>query len=697
MSLAFSREKRTLLGLLALAAPLPLPFNEVVGWPSVGAFVAGAAWFVWNARRDREVWLAPWMMNLLGLAYLPLFWIDLRVLSGGRMVAPVIHLALFAILIKLFAVRRERDKWQALIGVFFLFLASMATSVHPSVVVYLAVFLAGALLLLARFAFLHLVAGFGHRDPGLARLPLGGFVTGATLTTLALAVPLFALLPRVTSPYIVGRGGGAAGSLIQTTGFSDEVTLDSIGRIRGNRDVAMRVEWDGVPREEEMRFKAATFDRYDGRAWRRSPRARVVQKPATETFIVQPGPVRIWAEVWLQPVTGAAVPLPMGTRQLKIARRGLAVGRGGAVELHFPATDVTAYSIGVGEPDGQGAPPPDGGPDDPALDLAGVSPQMAGLAARVMGEGDAELRARRLERYLSGPDFTYTLDFVGRRDADPLDDFLFRRKSGHCEYFASAMVLLLRSQGMPARLAAGFLGGELNPLTGYYVVRQSNAHAWVEAWMPGAGWRVFDPTPVSGRPTAEPQSWLGVVGQTWDYVVFRWDRYVLTYGFNDQVALFGTLRLMWSRLVGLVPVGGGESGDEAAPAPPIAGVAEPAAEPPAAISTERAVVMALLALSLLAAAVALVLRYRPPLTATRAYRRLRRTLEGAGLAAGPATAPLALGRRAAERYPAAAEPTARVVAFYLRESFGGQDLDDTDREELRDALGRAAKALRRAG
>ena len=118
-----------------------------------------------------------------------------------------------------------------------------------------------------------------------------------------------------------------------------------------------------------------------------------------------------------------------------------------------------------------------------------------------MGQGTAAQRARRLESHLID-NYTYTLDFVGRSPDNPIEDFLFRYRSGQCEYFASSMVLMLRSQGIPARLVTGFLGGEYNPFEGYYIVRDNNAHAWVEAYLAGAGWRIFDPTPPAGRPAA---------------------------------------------------------------------------------------------------------------------------------------------------------------------------------------------------
>jgi protein-glutamine gamma-glutamyltransferase len=692
VNLAFAREKRLLLGLVALLAPLPLPFNDVVSWPYVGAYAAGLGYFLWRSLRGREGWLAPWMMNLIGVAYLPFFFVDLRFLSGGRLVGPVVHLALFAILVKLFSLRRERDKWQALVGIFFLFLAAMATSVHPSVVVYLAVFVAAALLLLTRFAFFHLLAGFGRHDPAGARVPMRGFVLLAALATVVLAVPLFALLPRVTNPYFLGRGAGT-GTVIEAMGFTDEVTLDSIGRIRESREVALRARFDGPPLDPDLRFKAATFDLYDGHRWQKTGRLGMVRKHDDEPLRLSATRPRQWVDIWLQPLTERSLPLPVGTVTVNVARRGLELGRGGTVGLQVPLRDALEYSAGVAADAAQTAPPPGAAPGEPTLDLTGVSPRMTALAAQAMGQGSPLERARRLESYLAR-EYSYTLDFVGRDAANPLEAFLFTYKTGHCEYFASAMVLLLRSQGIPARLAAGFLGGEYNPLSGYYIVRQSNAHAWVEAYLPDAGWSEFDPTPPAGRPATEPSSLWNLADQTWDLVVFRWDRYVLTYGFADQVQLFVTLRQLWGELWDLARHRGAHH-PIAAPPAGVAAAPTAAAEPAIAAGGSRLATVALVLL-LLAVALVLIARYRPPFTATRAYRALRQALARAGLPAGAAVAPLALRGAAASRYPAAAAPAARVIDFYLRESFGDEALADEERSELRDALQEATRALRRA-
>jgi len=254
VSLALGREKRQVLAVFALLAPLPLPFNAVLGWGWYLLYAAGLAVYVLQVRRGREGWLPTWASNTLALAFLPFLAFDLLALSGGRAVGPVIRLGLFAVTVKLWSLARERDKWQAVIGIFFLFLASAATSVHLSVVLYLVASVGLGLALLARFAFLHLLAGFGHRDTAAVRAPLSGFLSLSALAVVALAVPLFAVLPRVNTPYIQSGAFPGTGADVGISGFSDEVTLDSIGRVRTSREVALRLDYDGVEPPQELRL-----------------------------------------------------------------------------------------------------------------------------------------------------------------------------------------------------------------------------------------------------------------------------------------------------------------------------------------------------------------------------------------------------------------------------------------------------------
>lgn len=701
--MSFAREKRLLLGALAFLAPLPLPFNEALGWPFLIAYLVGVVAFLYRAARDRPRWLSLLGMNLLGLAYLPLFVFDLVVLSGGNLVGPVVRLGLFALLVKLFSLERERDKWQALMGIFFLFLAAMATSVHPSVVLYLLIFMGLAALLLARFAFFHLLAGFGgHGTSG--KVPFRGLLTAMVLLAAVLAVPLFALLPRVRTPYLVA-GSGGGGPETETTGFSDEVTLDSIGRVRTSREVALRIRYEDEPpgNTDQVRLKAATFDRYTEGRWVRTPPFETFPfQESGRTFVLADEPVVQWAEVWLRPLRSKSLVLPLETVRLEGTFPFVRIGRGGAVSLRVPPGDVLLYRVGLAEEATSLALPPGGGgrgeaPEAGPLDLSGVTPEMTELAAEVMGEGgSAALRARRLEQHFMR-EYEYTLDFVGRGSEEPLADFLFRYRSGHCEYFATAMVLMLRSQGIPARLVTGFLGAEHNPFENYYIVRQSNAHAWVEAYAAEAGeWRVYDPTPPAGRPTGgEPSVW-SLLTQGYDYLLFRWDRYVLSYDFEDQIRFFSGLRTAWLRLTRLFDDEEKTAGPE--PASEEAGEAMSADGPlPETTSPWRWVLTALL--FAVAAMVALLLyaRMRAPRTATGAYRRLRRQLPRFGLTVSDADPPLAVRHSAVARFPAAAAPAERLFELYLTESFAGRELTPTEIEEAERSLAETLRAMRKAG
>jgi hypothetical protein len=145
-----------------------------------------------------------------------------------------------------------------------------------------------------------------------------------------------------------------------------------------------------------------------------------------------------------------------------------------------------------------------------------------------------EERARALERRLRR-DYGYTLELLPARVADPLATFLFVRKKGHCEYFASAMAVMLRTLGIPSRVATGFLSGVYNPMTGWQVVRASDAHSWVEAWLPRRGWVTFDPTPADPQPAAS-----GVWNRAsllLDAADLFWQDWVVGYDFERQITL----------------------------------------------------------------------------------------------------------------------------------------------------------------
>jgi hypothetical protein len=265
-----------------------------------------------------------------------------------------------------------------------------------------------------------------------------------------------------------------------------------------------------------------------------------------------------------------------------------------------------------------------------------VTPAVAAMARQVVGNHtDPMARAADIERYLSTK-FIYVADpaQIGRRMT--VDDFLLREHRGHCEYFAAGMVALLSSLGTPARIVGGFYGGKLNPLTGYFVVRREDAHAWVEAY-DGTKWRTFDPTPPALRPGNAKDGLLSIYASAiGDSLNYFWDRNVLTYGLADQVRIavdtigrtrdaLGALQLSARKLL-----------------------------------TIRAAEMAGVVL-VLAALLLLVAWQRRP-----AFELLREHLARLGIEVGPATTMEEALRRARPEDAAALEP---LIAMYEAERF----------------------------
>ncbi len=187
------------------------------------------------------------------------------------------------------------------------------------------------------------------------------------------------------------------------------------------------------------------------------------------------------------------------------------------------------------------------------LDNPRAFPKLIALANEIVRtdapNGNAYARAKALESHFLEPDrYHYSLDFdeinrLRRRGVDPIEDFVSNHRTGHCEYFASALVLMLRSQGIPARLVIGYHGGDYNYIGGYFVVRQCHAHAWVEAFLKPdeippnllpeslrnnvGGWLRLDPTPVAEEDPTKQFSILDRLSKSFDYARWLWNDYIL--------------------------------------------------------------------------------------------------------------------------------------------------------------------------
>lgn len=696
--MTFGREKRLLLGWLALLAPLPLPFNTVLEWPVLFVYTLLVLYYLQRSEAEAVDWLPNWALNLLGGLYLPLFLLDIRLsITRGSPVKALLHLIMFLLIAKLYSIRREKDKWHILVAIFFVFIGAMATSSHVTISLYLLAFLVLSLYALARLAHWHALSSVGQSSVEDEKAQRRGMslrrpMALVTLLIIAVSVPLFATMPRVREPFILGRGGTGIG---RTTGFSDSVDLGVTSRIRGNRNVAMRLQYsEPIADAGNLRFKGATFEYYRNRRWfrelrpslnlrRRSDGFQYLQRDDPET----PSAGRVGtsrrAEIFLEPLGNNSLVVPVETKAVRLDNMPLMMDPGGALMTQaFGRRDTLRFEVELhAEPFLAGRLDLDGLLN--ALQIGDeVTPAIRDLAQRLMGEGSDEQKVDRLLQALVR-DYSYSDDLTGRDGQNPLEEFLFVYRSGHCEYFASAMVLMLRSQGIPARYVTGFLGAELNPLESYHVVRQQNAHAWVEAHTPTRGWQVYDPTPPEGRPAISQQGLGLFFRQLADYVMFRWDRYVLTFGAEDQKSLFNRLREAlsewWSRF---------QDDDEILTVPP-QGIALEDAAVAEVMPTEaeawrpKAYQVALFLLAMLSTGGWIWWRQRRLWTASRSYLWLRRAMAKVHGEADATIAPLRLQDLALARYPDIAGEIRHLFRLYLRESFAGRALDaDQQRQVL---------------
>ena len=183
----------------------------------------------------------------------------------------------------------------------------------------------------------------------------------------------------------------------------------------------------------------------------------------------------------------------------------------------------------------------------PYLRLPAVDPRVPQLAAQITTSAGTISTKPLPLRTISRTRFGYTLQLPRTPVKDPIANFLFERKQGHCEYFASSMAVMLRTIGIPSRVVNGFRTDEFNDLTGNYVVRAKDAHSWVEAYFPGYGWQTFDPTPAGNGGT--PQGWDRLALYV-DAMASFWRDWVVSYDTSHQYFL-GQAALQWhSRLVG---------------------------------------------------------------------------------------------------------------------------------------------------
>jgi transglutaminase-like putative cysteine protease len=478
-----------------------------------------------------------------------LFYLAYSILDG------MVHLLLFLILLRLFVRRGLKDLRDAGLLSFFMLVAAASISFGLGFLVVFVVFLAlGTWMLILNHVVTELERA-GHAGGGGAastrrvffRGPLTRVSLVAAAITFSLAGALFFVIPRVGQAALPLRA--QLGRMV--TGFADRVDLGSFGDIETDPSVVMRIYLAEDPATlPELRWRGVAFDHFDGRAWSSTvaPR-RYLRRGAAGDFVI--GPPRgtgavLRQEIFLEPMGTDAVFGAARVIRVEMASPGLVVDDMGGLttsnatgRLHYTVESEVQMlgrpSVSATRP----APPLGAAERARFLQLPpDVSPEIARLAREAAGEAtDPAAAARRIGAYLSTR-YRYTLALRQETARPPLEEFLFVRRSGNCEYFAASMAVMLRTLGIPSRVIAGFQQGEWNAYGRYFMVRLSDAHSWVEVHVDGRGWIAFDPSPRGPVAERGPTS----LSLYLDAARMRWYRYVINWSLRDQVHLAATVQ-----------------------------------------------------------------------------------------------------------------------------------------------------------
>lgn len=446
-----------------------------------------------------------------------------------------VGIALLALLasLKLMEIRNRRDAIALIylccfsIIVNFLYSQSLATGLYLI-----------ATLLVITASWVHLnMPGSAFRDR---------FKVASTLLlqALPLTLILFLLFPRIQGP-LWGLPQDAYSS---RSGLDDRMSPGSMAHLILSDDVAFRVRYKGrIPRRDQMYWRGPVLWDFDGREWTRGRASDVVAPRLSDAS----DPVEY--EVTLEPNNKNwlfALDMPDGiTMPARLTYDFQAISSRPIHErIIYDARSVLSYRANLQESDAE---------LKRALRLpTGIGPKAVALAAKWRSQGisDEQLIGRALA-YFHDQDFRYTLD---PRPAGSVDDFLFSTREGYCEHYASGFVFLMRAAGIPARVVTGYQGGEYNPAGRYYIVRQSDAHAWAEVWLKGAGWRRMDPTAAispervarglstletPALPVADGAAWMHSLRMNWDALSYRWNQWVLGYNSENQFAYLSRIGL----------------------------------------------------------------------------------------------------------------------------------------------------------
>ena len=507
--------------------PWLTPFPRVV-------LVAGLISGLWQDRW-RSWPLKPWMQNVL---IVPVFFYYVLKFSSVNPVQPVISVLAIMLAVRLSGEKSVRHSLQIYVLSLFCLSASSLFDLSPIFLIYLVLLLFVVAVALVLLTFQHLDVTMVVSVAELKR------ILSFALLMPVLAVPLllliFPIMPRTQLPLWNFLNVPAT----RTTGYSDSVEPGSQSSIAESHTLAFRAE---MPRlaPSQLYWRATVFNRTDGIRWIRSaqiPSERPENSGQTVRQIVYPEPSGVRTLVTLDR------PVALGLQRVIRFSDGVfentgAFGRRINYTVDSQVNGFVTSRNSINRPF--------------YLQLPDrLPPRIKALAMKIAMSGDNDrTRVEFLKSFFRNGGYRYSTKDLATGDK-ALEQFLFDKKTGHCEFFASSFAVLLRAAGVPCRLVGGYLGGEYNQLGGYYLVTDNKAHVWVEAYIEGSGWERIDPSSLAlnaGDVWTSPVSpSLGVrIGLAMDSLNYIWNRSVIPYDLEQQIKI---ARHLGSRLQEIDPL-----------------------------------------------------------------------------------------------------------------------------------------------
>jgi hypothetical protein len=547
----------------------------------MGALLGIAGSWFWEPPR---VDLARWGKLWTGVALAVFVYSALTVIAGRDILLSGAEFLMFLTVVKLFNRRACKDYQHVYVLTFLMLVAGTVLNYEISYGFFFVGFVVASTWALILFHLRREMEDnflLKHTDTGPTervevtrilnsrRIVGGKFFAGtaaASLVIFLFASLIFMLIPRIGFGFFFQKNRGA----LHMAGFSDGVQLGGHGVIKDNRTVVMRVKVDDAYQGRKapyIHWRGVAFDEYQSGRWNRTPRAPLAGRVITyadgkvQHHMTYDGRVSgalvdrmkrgLRQEIYLEPLGnsvlfGASMPL---TYELgKLAGGGRArQGRNDELrQRHTQGIKYVVYS--------QPSPPPPRvlrQPADHSLPDGyhraylqwpkdEITAETVELARQITAPYDNNYdKAVAVERWLK-ENLSYTLRMQSPDGQEPIHFFLFDRRAGHCEYFSSAMAIMLRTQGIPTRNVNGFLGGEWNEYDDYIAVRAGDAHSWVEVYFPDHGWVTFDPTPSAevDRMGRGGGGFLDKARRFFDNLRFQWFQWVIEYDIYNQLSIF---------------------------------------------------------------------------------------------------------------------------------------------------------------